>query len=62
MTALYISSTVSDLILQMYKPSFFFSTYYADSSGVSVTLAEKEEADARSIYVGNVRHHHPVSL
>lgn len=28
---------------------------YEDSSGGSATQAEKEEVDARSIYVGNVR-------
>lgn len=60
MTALYISSTTAGLILQIHKPLIFLFPYYVDSSGVSATLAEKEEADARSIYVGNVRHHHPI--
>ncbi len=32
-----------------------FFNMYEDSSSTSATQAEKEEVDARSIYVGNVR-------
>lgn len=43
------------IILEQLILFLFNVNGYEDPSGASATLAEKEEADARSIYVGNVR-------
>lgn len=50
------------LVINTEVPNQFSCPYCADTSSGTATLAEKEEADARSIYVGNVRLHYSILL